>query len=81
MSLTIESIVAQKGDISLPEEPQCGISQVKSQVEEKVCASSEKARCDKSQSQIRASWEREIAFIERLNKLSRVKRNLGCYRT
>ena len=40
LSLTIEAIAAQKGDIALSEEPRCGISQEKSQVEEKVCASS-----------------------------------------
>ena len=36
MSLTIEAIATQKGDIALSEKPWCGISQVKSQVEGKV---------------------------------------------
>ena len=49
--LTIEVIATQKRDITLSKEPWCGISQVKSQVERKVCASLEKPRCDKSQSQ------------------------------
>ena len=51
LSLTIEAITTQKGDITLSEAPRCGISQVKSQVQRKVCASSKKPRCDKSQSQ------------------------------
>ena len=65
LSLTIEAITAQKGDIALSEEPRCGISQVKSQVEERVCASSWESRCDKSQSHSRAySEERYSVYRE-----------------
>ena len=81
LSLTIESITAQKGDIALPEEPWCGISQVKSQVQRRVCASSEKPRCDKSPSHSKFCAEERYNIIKRLNWLTRVKRNLGCYRT
>ena len=81
LSLTIEAIAAQKGDITLPEEPRCGISQVKSQVQRKVCASSEKSWCDKIPSHSRVCAEERYSVIKRLSWLTRVKRNLGCYRT
>ena len=81
LSLTIEDIAAQKGDIALPVKPQCGISQVKSQVKRKVCASSEKLWCNKSPSHSRVCAEERYSVIKRLNWLNIVKRNLGCYRT
>ena len=63
LSPTIEAIAAQKGDIALPEELRCGILQVKSQVEEKVFASSKKPRCDKSQSHSRVCSEERYNVI------------------
>ena len=82
MSLAIEAIVAQKGDIALSEEPRCGISQVKSQVEEKVCASSLKPRCDKSQFHSRFNWEerpasqKEIPVVNQNQEKPRMLQNL-----
>ena len=81
LSLTIEAIAVQKGDIALLKEKWCGISQGKSQVQGEVCASSEKPRCNKSPSHSKVYAEGRYNIIKRLNWLTKVKRNLGCYRT
>ena len=65
LSLTIEAIAVQEGDIALSEELWCGISQVRSQVEEKGCASSGKPRCDKSQSHSRVCSKERNNVIKR----------------